>query len=92
MVAPLKVCTKGKQRAVIRFLWSEGASEATIHQKLSAQYGGTVSYRNGVSANGIKNSKVNDRKKPDFVVPFLVQTSNEAATIYVQQKQDKRID
>ena len=32
MDAPLSVHTKEEQRSVIRFLWSEGVSGATIHQ------------------------------------------------------------
>jgi len=39
MAAPLSVCTKEKQRGVIRFLWSEGETGAEIHRRLSAQYG-----------------------------------------------------
>ena len=39
MAAPLAVCTKEEQRAVIRFLWSEGVPEAEIHRKFSTQYG-----------------------------------------------------
>jgi hypothetical protein len=31
--------TKEEQRAVIRFLWAEGAPGAEIHRRLSAQYG-----------------------------------------------------
>ena len=38
MVAPLALCTKEEQRAVIRFLWSEGVPGAEIHQRLSTQY------------------------------------------------------
>ena len=36
------MCTKEKQRPVIRFLWTEGVSGAEIHQRLSAQYGNSV--------------------------------------------------
>ena len=32
MAAPLAVCTKEEQRAVIRFLWSEGVPGAEIHR------------------------------------------------------------
>ena len=42
MAAPLSVCTKQEQRSVIRFLWSEGASGAEMHRRLSAQYGNSV--------------------------------------------------
>jgi transposase len=42
MATPLSVCTKEEQRSVIRFLWSEGVSEAEIHRRLSAQYGNSV--------------------------------------------------
>jgi len=38
MSAPLSVCTKEKQRGVIRFFWSEGVPGAEIHRRLSAQY------------------------------------------------------
>jgi len=38
MAAPLAVCTKEKQRAVIRFLCSEGVPGAEIHRRLSTQY------------------------------------------------------
>ena len=31
-------CTKEEQRAVIRFLWSEGVSGAEIHWRLLSQY------------------------------------------------------
>jgi len=39
MAAPLAVCTKEEQRAVTRFLWSEGVPGAEIHRRLSTQYG-----------------------------------------------------
>jgi len=39
MAAPLPVCTKEEQRAVIQFLWSEGVPGAEIHRRLSTQYG-----------------------------------------------------
>lgn len=42
MAAPLSVCTKEEQRAVIRFLWSEGVPGAQIHRRLLAQYGTSV--------------------------------------------------
>jgi hypothetical protein len=37
MAALLAVCIKEEQRAVIRFLWSEGVSGAKIHRRLSTQ-------------------------------------------------------
>jgi hypothetical protein len=42
MAAPLAVCTKEEQRAVIRILWSEGVSGAEIHRRLSTQYGNSA--------------------------------------------------
>ena len=42
MAAPLSVCSKEEQSSVIRFLWSEGVSGATINQRLSAQYRNSV--------------------------------------------------
>ena len=39
MAAPLAQCTSQEQCAVIRFLWSEGTSEAEVHRRLLAQYG-----------------------------------------------------
>ena len=39
MDAPLAQCTREEQRAVVRFLWSEGSSGTKIHQRLLAQYG-----------------------------------------------------
>ena len=46
MAAPLAVCTKEEQRAVIRFLWSKGVPGAEIHWRLSTQYGDSaVSHR-----------------------------------------------
>ena len=39
MDAPLAQCTREEQRAVVRFLWSEGLSGTKIHQRLLAQYG-----------------------------------------------------
>lgn len=38
MTDPLAVCTKEKQRVVIRFLWLEDVSGAEIHGRLLAQY------------------------------------------------------
>ena len=38
MAALLAVCTKEEQRAVIRFLWSEGVPGVEIHRTLSTQY------------------------------------------------------
>jgi len=48
MAAPLAVCTKEKQRAVIRFLWSEGVPGAEIHRRLSTQYGDSAVQRRNV--------------------------------------------
>jgi hypothetical protein len=42
MAATLSVCTKKDQHSVSRFLWSEGASGAEIHRRLSARYGNSV--------------------------------------------------
>ena len=42
MAAPLSFCNKEEQHSVIRFLWSEGVSEAEIHRRHSAQYGNSV--------------------------------------------------
>ena len=42
MTAPLSVCTKEEQRAVIRFLWAQGVLGAEIHRRLSAQYGNSA--------------------------------------------------
>jgi hypothetical protein len=39
MAAPLSVCTKEEQRAVIQFLWAEGVPGAEIYRRLLAQYG-----------------------------------------------------
>ena len=39
MDAPLAQCTRDEQRAVVRFLWSEGSPWAEIHKRLLAQYG-----------------------------------------------------
>ena len=36
MDAPLAQCTREEQRAVVRFLWSEGSSGTKIHQRLLA--------------------------------------------------------
>jgi hypothetical protein len=38
MAAPVAVCSKEEQRAVIRFLWSESVPGAEIHRRLSTQY------------------------------------------------------
>ena len=48
MAAPLEVCTNEEQRAVIRFLWSEGVPGAEIHQRLSTQYGDSAPLRRSV--------------------------------------------
>ena len=48
MAAPLAVCTKEEQRAVIRFLWSEGVPGAEIHRRLSTQYGDSALPRRSV--------------------------------------------
>ena len=39
MDAPVKKCTLEEQRAVIRFLWSEGEKPTEIHDKMTKQYG-----------------------------------------------------
>ncbi|KAM9455822.1 protein GVQW3-like [Clarias gariepinus] len=48
MDAPLVICTKEEQRAVIRFLWSEGVPGAVIYRRLCAQYGENVLSRRTV--------------------------------------------
>jgi hypothetical protein len=39
MAAPLSDCNIEEQRAVVRFLWSEGIKSAEIHRRMLAQYG-----------------------------------------------------
>jgi hypothetical protein len=39
MAAPLSYCTIEDQRAVVRFLWSEGVKSAEIHRRMLAQHG-----------------------------------------------------
>jgi hypothetical protein len=39
MEAPLSECTISEQRAVIRFLWSEGIKPSEIHRRMLVQYG-----------------------------------------------------
>lgn len=56
MAAPLSVCTK-EERSVIWFLWSEDVLGATIHQRLSIQYGNSVLSQQCLT-NGLKNSKM----------------------------------
>ena len=56
MDAPLAQCTREEQRAVVRFLWSEGSSGTKIHQRLLAQYGDnalskTTVYENLINGN-----------------------------------------
>jgi hypothetical protein len=36
---PLEACTREEQRAVIRFLGSEGEKPADIHRRMKRQYG-----------------------------------------------------
>jgi len=48
MAAPLAVCTKEEQRAVIRFLSSEGVPGAEIHRRLSTQYRDSALLRRSV--------------------------------------------
>jgi hypothetical protein len=48
MATPLAVCTKEEQRAVIRFLWSEGVSGVEIHRRPSKQYGNSALPRRSV--------------------------------------------
>lgn len=55
-VASLPVYTNEKQRAVIRFLWSQGVSGAEIHKRLSKQYG-DLFYHSAVYMDGSKKSK-----------------------------------
>ena len=57
MAAPLAVCTKEEQRAVIRFLWLEGVPRAEIHRRLSTQYGDSALQRRSV-CEWIKKFKV----------------------------------
>jgi hypothetical protein len=42
MAAPLSVCIKEAQRAVIHCLWAEGVNALEIHIHLCAQFGDTI--------------------------------------------------
>jgi hypothetical protein len=69
MAAPLSVCTKEEQLLVIWFLWSEGVSGPQSIKDFQHNMG-TVFCHNGVSMNGLKNSKMvaqvlRMRKEPD---------------------------
>ena len=73
MAAPLSVCTKEEQHSVIRFLWSECASGATIHQRLSAQYGNSVLSQRSVYEwiEKFKNGRTNvthDKARPSTAI------------------------
>ena len=61
MAAPLSACTKEEQRSVIRVLWSEGVSEAAIHQRPSVQYGNSVLLQRSVYdwIEKLKNGRTN---------------------------------
>jgi hypothetical protein len=39
MEAPLSECTISEERAVVRFLWTEGIKPSEIHRRMLAQYG-----------------------------------------------------
>ena len=56
MDAPLAQCTREEQRAVVRFLWSEGSSGTKIHQRLLAQYE-TIHYRKQRYMSGLRSLK-----------------------------------
>ena len=56
MAAPLAVCTKEEQRAVIRFLWSEGVPGAEIHPRQHNT--GTVPYHVEVCMSGSRSLKL----------------------------------
>jgi hypothetical protein len=81
MDAPLLICTKEEQRAVILFLWAEGVPCAKMFGRMS------VRYRNsGLSTNGLRGSRMVAqalimRKKPDaHPCPLLMQTQNKSVT------------
>jgi hypothetical protein len=42
MTAPLEVCTKDKQYAIVRFFVCKGVKGAEIHRQLAAKYEKTV--------------------------------------------------
>ena len=48
MAAPLALCTKEEQRAVIRYLCSEGVPGTEIHRRLSTQYEDSALLRRSV--------------------------------------------
>jgi hypothetical protein len=85
MDAPLFICTKEEQRAVVRFLWSEVVPGAEIHRRMSVRYGnGVVSQRIVYELiERFKNNctTVNMRKQPDALPrPLLTSTRNESVT------------
>ena len=48
MATPQPECTKDEQRAMIRFLLSEGVSGAEIHRRLLSQYKDSTLHRTSV--------------------------------------------
>jgi hypothetical protein len=44
MAVPLEACTREEQRAVIRFLGSEGEKSADIHRRMKRQYGDVFAF------------------------------------------------
>ena len=61
MSARFSVCTKEKQRSVIRFLWAEGLRGAEIHARLCTRYGDKALPRRSVYEwiEMLKNGRTN---------------------------------
>ncbi|GBL60540.1 hypothetical protein AVEN_161310-1 [Araneus ventricosus] len=82
MAAPLEIRTKDEQRAVIRFLRSEGVKGSEIHRRLSSQYGESSQFRSESLTPSDQRNRITAR------CSSLLRTSNGATMIYLQQKEE----
>ena len=93
MAAPLEICSHVEQRAVIRFLSSEGVRLNEIYRRMKAQYGKSCLDENGVfkRASSFKKGGTSVENEPRAGRPKEASTPAKVQAVDKLVREDRRL-
>lgn len=93
MAAPLEICSHVEQRAVIRFLSSEGVRPSEIYRRMKAQYGESCLNENRVFkwASSFKDGRTSVEDEPRAGRPKEASTPAKVQAVDKLVREDRRL-
>ena len=93
MAAPLEICSHVEQRAVIRFLSSEGVRPSEIYRRIKAQYGESCLNENRVFkwASSFKKGRTSVEDEPRAGRPKEASTPAKVQAVDKLVREDRRL-